>query len=245
MSIMIHPFEDISKINLLDMMKESPLVNYEISEKVFHKEEDVFMLDNWDLDHWHRLLKNKVISLNRNFGYAMFYYYRGIPDDPYYISPGGTGKSVEFFPYFEEKHYSNHHNFTYFVDVFFLQAFTVYETLGHLLFKYYDFEDKNGRISYNKAVSKLKKVNFPLYEALNSIMGTDNFKLGHKLRNNIAHNHPPHRLDSGVTKFEGGEAFGVGRYTKSDEIKRMMIGYLKSIKLTLDSFEKYLTPQKP
>ncbi|MBT2606510.1 hypothetical protein J7E55_26480 [Bacillus sp. ISL-53] len=52
--------------------------------------------------------------------------------------------------------------------------------------------------------------------------------------------HPPYRIDSGISKSEGLVAFGVGKYTTSNEIKKVMIGLLRSIKATFEVLEKHL-----
>jgi hypothetical protein len=48
--------------------------------------------------------------------------------------------------------------------------------------------------------------------------------------------HPPYRIDSGISKSEG----FMGKYTTSNEIKKVMIGLLRSIKATFEVLEKHL-----
>lgn len=246
MSIHINPFECIENVDLKKTTKQNPLSNFELLKGLFQKEDSKFlsMLDDWEVQHMERLLNNKLLSLDRNFGYAMFYYQKGIPDDEWFVSPGKQGQSVQYYPHFEDKHYSNHFNFTYFVDVFFLQSITVYETIGHLLFSYFDFKvnenNPQDQISFNNAIFKLKNINRSLYKDLNSVKYSKNFQLGVRMRNDIAHNHPPHQIDSGISKAKGIVAFGVGNYTTSKEIKKVMIGLLMSIKTTFKMLEKHL-----
>ncbi|TRM10702.1 hypothetical protein FH966_02655 [Lentibacillus cibarius] len=245
MDIHINPFEDITEVDLRKTTKESPLTGFELPKGMFQKEDDHLLdLDNWDTQHWESILENRSLTVERNFGYAMFYYYKGIPDDEWFMSPGKQGQSVQYYPHFQEKHYSNFYNFTYFVDVFFLQSFTVYETIGHLLFKLFDFEvnenDPRDQISFNNAIFKLKKINRPLYKDLNKVKYSDDFQFGVRMRNDIAHNHPPYRIDSGISKSEGVVTFGVGEYKTTVEIKKVMIGLLRSIKATFIVLEKHL-----
>src|SRR5690625_1003619 len=121
------------------------------------------------------LLRNKLISINNDFGYALFYYYKGIPDDEWYMSPGKQGQSVQYYPHFEDQYYSNLYNFSYFVYIFFLKSFNVYETIGHLLFKLYIFKIKRN-INYNNDILKRKDVNYPIYKELDSIKNSENYK---------------------------------------------------------------------
>lgn len=243
--ININPFEGITEVDLNKCTKESPLKDFELPKGMFEKEDDHLMnLDNWDTQHWETVLENRLLSVDRNFGYTMFYYYKGIPDDEWYMSPGKNGKSVQYYPHFEEIHYSNFYNFTYFVDTFFLKAYTLYETIGHLLFKLYDFEinevDPRDQVSFNSAIFKLKNVNRALYKDLNKVKYSNDFQIGVKMRNDIAHNHPPYHIDSGIRKSHGVTTFGVGKYTTSSEIKAAMIGLLRSIKATFEVLEKHL-----
>src|SRR5699024_6709435 len=113
---------------LEEMTKENLLQHFNLYEGIFRKENDLLASSaDIDVDHWQMLLRNKLISINNDFGYALFYYYKGIPDDEWYMSPGKQGQSVQYYPHFEDQHYSNLYNFSYFVDIFFLKSFTVYE----------------------------------------------------------------------------------------------------------------------
>lgn len=78
--------------------KESPLKDYEIPNGIFQKEDEhPLNLDNWDIKHWETVLKNRFLSVNRNFGYAMFYYYKGISDDLCFASPGTVFNPIYLF----------------------------------------------------------------------------------------------------------------------------------------------------
>ncbi len=240
--ININPFEGITNIDFDECAKENPLKDFTVPKGMFRKEESHFMFfDDWDTGHWETLLNNRLLSVGHNFAYAMFYYYRGIPDDEWYISPGKEGKSIEYYPHFDEIHYSNFYNFTYFVDVFFLKAYTLFETIGHLLYKVYDIKQKpRDLITFKNAIANLKNINKELYKELTTLKHSNNFKDGAKMRNDIAHNHPPHHKSSGVKKINGVELFGIGEYTTSSEIKLVMIGFLESIMITFDILQKYL-----
>ncbi|MFC5711959.1 Cthe_2314 family HEPN domain-containing protein [Thalassorhabdus alkalitolerans] len=243
----ITPFEDISKVKINDYANENPL---QIPDKsvglLFYKEGNIFQkMRNRDMNHWESVLHNRLLSIQSNFGYAMFYYYRGIPDDEWYISPGDKGQSVQFFPHFEEKHYSNQYNFSFFADTFFLKAFTVFETIAHLLYKHYEIEvDESNfldKVSFNNALHRMKNIDKSLSDNLFKIKKSSDFKKGVKMRNDIAHNHPPYLISSGITLDEKGASYGVGDYTSSTEIKETMIGLLRSIQKTMDVLEKHLS----
>ncbi|TKV48327.1 hypothetical protein C1I58_06310 [Bacillus sp. PIC28] len=245
MIINIKPFEDIEQVYVLNCSKDNPLASFELPRGLFKTEGTIIQnLRNTDMGHWENLLRNRLLSINNNYAYAMFYFGKGIPDDEWYISPGLKGQSVQFFPHFKEEHYSNLYNFIYFVDTLFLKIFTVYETIGHLLYKLYqievDTDDWKDQISFHNAIYKLRDTNYALFKDLMKIKKSDEFKKGIRMRNDIAHNHPPYEISSGVTIRENGASFGIGEYTTSKEIKKIMIGLLQSIKLTFEVFEKHL-----
>lgn len=241
MSDNIIPFEDITNIVLDNNVNESPLKNYSFQKGLFYKNDGSFfnIPDNIDIYHWEILLNNRILQVNNNFGYANFYYYKGIPDKRWHISPHKPGQTGEYFPDFQDYHYSNLYNFHYFVDVFFLQSSALYETIGHLLIKSYDLKT-NGNVSFKKAVNVLKGKNLGLHQDLKDVKESTDYKRGNKMRNDNVHNHPPHQIGSGVSEHNGITSVGVGSYTTSSEVKEIMINYLKSLRATFRILERYL-----
>ncbi|WP_341960036.1 Cthe_2314 family HEPN domain-containing protein [Planococcus maritimus] len=225
---------------------ESPLYNYNVPDNLFTIKDDSLIAAFKGLHTNHRVLElqNKLNDVNRDFNIAMFYFYRGIPDDEWKRSPGKDGLSVEFFPNFKEEHFSNQYNFNYFVQIFFYKVTTLYEIIGHLIYDRFSLpiNEKNQRdkISFNSAISKLKSQERNLHQSLQMIKNSSNFRDGTKMRNDIAHNQPAYEISSSVTIKDGLTAFGTGSYTKSKEIKRTMINYLQSVKETFMSLEQYL-----
>lgn len=247
MVIHIKPFEQIEGIDVLKYSKENPITDekYELPRGIFKRDGDIFdSLMNTQLIHWESILGNRLISINLNFAYSMYYFEKGIPDKEWFISPGLKGQSIQYFPHFTDEHYSNFYNFCYFVDTFFLKAFTVYETIGHLLYQQFDLplneDDWKDQISFNSAIYKLKKINYPLHMDFKKIKNSPEYQGGSKMRNDIAHNHPPYQVSSGVHISENMASMKVGEYTTSAEIKRSMINLLYSIKDTFEVLNKHL-----
>lgn len=245
MAIHIRPFEGITEVDIDAFEKENPLHDYDLSKGISpYKSTQPFpQLRNIDINHWETILKNRLISVNLNFSYCMFYFEKGIPDDEWHISPGKQGQSVQYHPHFENEHYSNFYNFIYFADIFFLKAYTLCETIGHLLFKLYDIKidenDSRDQISFNSAIFHLKNENRSLNRALNKVKHSTPFQKGVRMRNDIAHNHPPYEITSGVKFTSTGGSFGVGDYTTSKEIKKVMIGFLESIRAIFEALHKH------
>ncbi|TWT08195.1 hypothetical protein FQV26_10405 [Planococcus sp. CPCC 101016] len=250
MTIYIEPFEGINDFDINSYSKENPLHDYKFSENIFRPtgNDPHLILRKLDAAHWNSILTNRLLSVNLNFSYCMFYFYKGIPDEEWYISPGRGGQSVEYYPNFENKHYSNLYNFTYFADIYFLKAYTVCETIGHLLFKFYEFkiDEKNSldQISFNSAIYRLKNIYPDFYKALNKVKYSDAFKKGVAMRNDIAHNHPPYEITSGIRFSSKGASFGIGEYTTAGEIKKVMIDFMESIKKLFEILHKYLADSK-
>lgn len=44
---------------------------------------------------------NKIGDCKITYCFCRHYYDRGIPDDPWYSSPGENGESIQYFPYFK------------------------------------------------------------------------------------------------------------------------------------------------
>jgi Cthe_2314-like HEPN len=249
MVITINPFEDIFEVDFDKDEKESPLLTYEYPRGLFQQENNFSrLLFNSEMNHWETTLMNRIFATRSMFTYAMFYYYKGIPDDEWFLSPGLQGQSVQYFPHFTNEHFSNQYNFIFFADSFFLKAFTVFETIGQMLFRYYNLEynedDFRDQISYNNAVYKLFNVDRPISRKLSKLKKSDDFQNGLKIRNAITHSHPPYEISSGVTIKTNGGSFGIGEYTTSKELKKVMIGLLRSIKATLEVLEKHLAKTK-
>ena len=48
---------------------------------------------------------NKIGDCKITYCFCRHYYDRGIPDDPWYSSPGENGESIQYFPYFKKEHW--------------------------------------------------------------------------------------------------------------------------------------------
>lgn len=243
--ISIKPFEDIHQSEGKHL-RESPLYNYNVPEGLFTVKDESLIAAFKGIHTTHRVLElqNKINEVNRDFNMAMFYFYRGIPDDEWKRSPGKDGLSVEYFPNFKEEHFSNQYNFNYFVQIFFYKVTTLYEIIGHLIYNRFSLQinEKNPRdkISFTSAISKLKSRDEKLQESLLNIKSSSNFRNGAKMRNDIAHNQPAYEISSFITVKNGLTAFGTGSYTTSKEIKRTMINYLESVRETFECLNQHL-----
>ena len=65
---------------------------------------------------------NKVGSLNVTYALCRHYFDKGIPDDPWYISPGKDGHSIQYFPLFQDEHWMRLSWFNFFSDAYYLKS---------------------------------------------------------------------------------------------------------------------------
>ncbi|RIL88488.1 hypothetical protein BUX98_10590, partial [Staphylococcus chromogenes] len=158
-----------------------------------------------------------------------------IPDEVWYKRSGTKGQSVEFFPDFKEEDYTKQFNFNYFSEYFFLQGFSIFELLGHIIVNIYDIQLKMNEISFHKVINKLKEKDLVKFYALDKIRNSNEFDDASKHRNNITHKQHPQFISSGITKYENGiVTAGVGNYTTSQKVKEIMDGMLMCLEKTIE-----------
>lgn len=101
-----------------------------IKEGSLRDSEDI--IQNISTPRLHELIQehnNKVGSLRITYALCRHYFDRGIPDDPWYISPGKNGESVQYFPEFKEEHWMRKYWFNYFADAFYLKMSAVWDSI--------------------------------------------------------------------------------------------------------------------
>ncbi|ARU62106.1 hypothetical protein CBW65_14690 [Tumebacillus avium] len=183
------------------------------------------LLDNLEIRHWENLFASRSNRALIAMTFTKFYLDKGIPDDPYFISPGKNGVSIEYFPKFEKKHFVRHMAFNYHSDFFFHQAFSAIDTIGHLLFLQFSLPlNQREKISYHTAIRKLASMDEKdLATKLKEITDSAHFQLASSIRNDSTHNHPHTRVNSGIEKHNGTISFGVGKYTSCKKIFEVIV----------------------
>ena len=152
----------------------------------------------------------------------MNYYNKGIPDKEWYMSPGKAEKSVEYFPYFEEKHYAYLYWFGFYMDSFYTRFFGLIDTIYHILNVKYNLEVPE-KLGFNKEVSKrLRYYENDLVKYLDKVRNEDIYKKVLEFRNNITHNYRPNQITSGVNKEKRADGsividYDIGNYTTTEE----------------------------
>lgn len=151
----------------------------------------------------------------------MFYYQKGIPDQRWFIQPGRDGKSIEYYPDFQERHFHIKGWFDFYSDILYFKLFSSWDTVGHVLNAKYDLKIKE--VHFTNVINALKSKDQTLHTTLLELTRTDSYKKGRKIRNDVTHNYAPNIAGTAVFKPESNpigitHVFGLKNYTTSDEI---------------------------
>lgn len=103
------------------------------------------------------LHNNKVGALSITYALSRHYFDKGIPDDPWYISPGKKGQSVQYFPEYQEEHWMRHYWFNYFSDTFYMKISSVWDSIIEILNHYYSLDYPNDLRLRNNVIGWLKQ----------------------------------------------------------------------------------------
>jgi hypothetical protein len=205
---------------------------------------DLSQIDQMELDFWINEFNDRAFALANNYVMLRSYYDQGIPDDPYYESPGPKGESVRYFPLFtDEKHYVLHFWFGFYTESFYTRYSAIIDTVYHIINAKYKFGISPGTGFIKKVLNKLKTVDEELYVYLNDLQNNQVFKKFKKLRNDIAHNFSPSQVSSGIKREQKEDgslviSLGIGDYTTT---KEFVDNIDESIDLLADIVEKIRT----
>ena len=86
---------------------------------------------------------NKVGSLVITYALCKHYFDKGIPDEPWYISPGNEGQSVQYMPLFTDEHWMRRYWFNYFSDTFYLKLSSVWDSVIEIINHFYCLDYKS------------------------------------------------------------------------------------------------------
>lgn len=171
-----------------------------------------------ELKRWLYEMRKRVEDTAISYFFLMFYYEKGIPDRQWYKSPGTNGASVQYFPDFEEVHYSIKKWFDYFSDTLYYKLFSALDLVGHLLNVRYDLNIPKERVYFSTALKKLKDKDKNLYKCLNDIKNSQAFEKARSIRRDITHNYLPHSAGLDVKRCGQSITIDLKEYIPSEEI---------------------------
>lgn len=182
----------------------------------------------FDTSSWVRLVINRIQESDLSLIQAGFYFEKDIPDHEWASISDGT---INYFPHFDDNDNMHKFMFEYFSDVFLYKAFSVLDTLAHLISPVYDIEwvKDDGNISFYKAVDKLSKNQLTLHNDLKKITNSYKFRKIGKLRNDSTHNFSSGHVSSGVIREGNKIRLTVGTYMPVKEKYLLIVWMSKKI----------------
>lgn len=130
---------------------------------------------------------NKVGSLIITYALCKHYYDKGIPDEPWYISPGHEGQSIQYMPNFEEEHWMRHYWFNYFSDTFYLKLSAVWDSIIDILNHYYGLDYVEDLRLRSNVMKWLKKEKNDVFSVFEEVQNSQLYKDAQKYRTAAAH----------------------------------------------------------
>ena len=132
-----------------------------------------------ELIAWKMMLHNKWNDVARAYAMMMFYYNQGIPDEPYYISPGKKGQSVEYFPNFKKKHFFIKDSFDFYADVYFFKFFSAIDDgTWQILNVYFSLGLYAREVRWLEFCSRLENIDSNILNSLKKIYNDNRYIKG-------------------------------------------------------------------
>jgi Cthe_2314-like HEPN len=142
----------------------------------------------------------------------------------------------------EDKHETKL-SFNYYSHIFYIQLFSAFDNIGHLLNVLYRLEMKEKGVSFKAVVKKIKGKHPALYDCIAPVINSETFSSSSGLRNDITHNFLPgltgrsvvDRKDMKKEDIEKEDedmdftTFGVGEYTTSKKMYQDAIEMLNTL----------------
>jgi hypothetical protein len=190
-------------------------------------------------------LHNRLVDVAKSYVFVKYYHSLGIPDERWYVSPGRSGQSVEYFPDFLDDHFTIKSWFDYYADTFYQKLFAAWAVVGHVLNQVYGLELKPRQIDFEPAVMALGQNASDVRTALVSVIGDAAFAQARALRNDITHNESPSSVGMTVVKSETPRvvAYSIGMkgYVQSAEIFQNISETVVLMRRTLEAIRSSIT----
>jgi len=137
-------------------------------------------------------LINKVGELLVTYSMCKHYYDKGIPDDPFFISPGKDGQSVQYFPEFQSEHHMRRYWFNYFASGMYLRFFSYWDGIIGLVNIFYGIDESMNDYRFRQNVMAKLKVNHPnVHDFLKTILSESLYIEANEYRTCFVHGQAP------------------------------------------------------
>lgn len=118
---------------------------------------------------------NKVGSLIITYALCRHYFDKGIPDDPWYISPGNEGQSIQYMPLFKNEHWMRRYWFNFFSDTFYLKISSVWDSIIEILNHFYGLDYPSDLRLRSQVLKWLKQNSRDIVSVFNEIMSDQRY----------------------------------------------------------------------
>lgn len=174
------------------------------------------------LNTWYSNVETLLFDIKHAYGFLLFFYNAGIPDE----RVTGSGKeSNKFFPDFKPQHWYNQKSFRFYAEIIISKIFSVLDNYGMILFIHYDkdfIDTKKKSIYFYTPINDSKlKMDEIVRNKLQAILENEVYINTKKIRNDILHNRTPLKLSSNLAFVKSENGFGMGLkidYIKSKEV---------------------------
>lgn len=186
-------WDEYLSTSLFDSMRLDP-TGFNVTGDVLH---DLSYPRLFELIEEHN---NKVGSLVITYALCRHYFDRGIPDEPWFASPGSNGESIQYMPLFKEEHWMRRYWFNYFSDTFYLKIFSVWDSVIDIINDFYDL-DYPSDLRLRSAVLKWLKRNQPsIHTVFDAMLSDDRYSDAQKYRTLAAHGTSPSSVTNTVSR---------------------------------------------
>jgi hypothetical protein len=186
---------------------------------------------------------NKVGSLRITYALCKHYFDKGIPDNPWYASPGTEGQSVQYMPLFKTEHWMRHYWFNYFSDTYYLKLSSVWDSLIEILNYYYGLNYKIDMRLRSSVQRWLKDNVKPIQDIFDAVQTTQVYSDAQKYRTAAAHGTSPSSVSNTIQEQENvwTEVLDtdVNGKIKIDETGRAVMKRIKATKVISLSVGQY------
>lgn len=135
---------------------------------------------------------NKIGDLRISYALCKHYYDKDIPDNPWYISPGKNGQSIQYLPDFEDEHWMRLYWFNHFSENLYLKYFSVWDGIIEILNIFYGINEQIQDYRFRMNVMKrLKDTEKKVYDFLDDILKNEIYKEANQYRTDFVHGFAP------------------------------------------------------
>lgn len=145
-----------------------------------------------------RIHANKVDVLGLSYVLCRHYFDKGIPDEPWYISPGKNGSSIQYMPEFKDGDDFTHSWFLYHCEAVYYKLFSIWDSVIGFINDYYQMDFKDDLQLKRKVKERLKKTRNDIATFMEECLESQVYIDANLYRNKIVHGIAPGEISGFV-----------------------------------------------